>query len=67
MTENEPKTPEPRVATPDEAAEWARERNFSAEETAEIIRKQHEEEEEQGRRLFGDSPRFLFPDTDTDS
>ncbi|WP_405063505.1 hypothetical protein OG474_18170 [Kribbella sp. NBC_01505] len=64
---SEPETPKPRVATPEEAAEWARTHDISAEETAEIIRKQQEEEEEKGRRLFGDGPRFPVPDSDTDA
>lgn len=66
MSENEPETP-PRIATPEEAAEAARKYDFTPEETAEIIRKQQEEEEEKGRRLFGDGPRFAIPDSDTDA
>jgi len=67
MSENEPETPKPRVSTPEEAAEAAREHDFTPEETEEAIRKVQEEEERKARELFGDGPRFAVPDTDTDS
>jgi hypothetical protein len=67
MTDNDPITPAPRIATPEEAAEAARKHDFTPEETAAAIKRVQEKEEEQGRRLFGDGPRFVIPDTDTDS
>lgn len=67
MPANEPETPEPRLATPEEAAEAARKYDFTPEETAEAIRRVQEEEERKARELFGDGPRFAIPDTDTDS
>lgn len=67
MADDEPKTPKPRIATPEEVAEAARKYDFTSEETAEAIRKVQEEEDRKARELFGDGPRFPVPDTDTDS